>query len=98
LKLRSLLFVPADRPERLAKAAASGADALIIDLEDSVAAERKDAGLAAIAEWLTGDRAGVTTFVRVNPLDSGPIYTPYWRAGLTVSCCPRPKALQVSKR
>lgn len=70
MKLRSLLFVPADRPERFAKAAASGADALILDLEDSVALEKKDAGRAAVAQWLTGDRAGVTTFVRVNPLDS----------------------------
>ena len=69
MKLRSLLFVPADRPERFAKAAASGADALILDLEDSVSPEKKDAGRAAVAEWLAGDRAGVTTFVRVNPLD-----------------------------
>lgn len=69
MKLRSLLFVPADRPERFAKAAASGADALILDLEDSVAPERKDTGRAAVAEWLGGDRGGVTTFVRVNPLD-----------------------------
>lgn len=71
MKLRSLLFVPADRPERFAKAAASGADALILDLEDSVSPEKKNAGRAAIAEWLAGDRAGVKTFVRVNPLDSG---------------------------
>lgn len=71
MSLRSLLFVPADRPERFAKAAASGADALILDLEDSVAPERKAEGRAAIAEWLAGDRAGVTSFVRVNPLDSG---------------------------
>ncbi len=71
MRLRSLLFVPADRSERFAKAAASGADALILDLEDSVATEKKDAGRAAIAEWLAGDRAGVTTFVRVNPLDGG---------------------------
>jgi citrate lyase subunit beta/citryl-CoA lyase len=35
--LRSLLFVPADRPERFCKAASSGADAIILDLEDSVA-------------------------------------------------------------
>ncbi len=69
VKLRSLLFVPADRPDRFAKAAASGADALILDLEDSVAAEKKQAGRAAIAEWLAADRGGVTTFVRVNPLD-----------------------------
>lgn len=71
MKLRSLLFVPADRPERFAKAAASGADLLILDLEDSVSPERKEAGRAAISEWLAGDRAGKTTFVRVNPLDSG---------------------------
>ena len=70
MKLRSLLFVPADRPERFAKAAASGADALILDLEDSVAPEKKEAGRAAIAEWLAGERP-VATFVRVNPLDSG---------------------------
>jgi len=69
MKLRSLLFVPADRPERFAKAAASGADALILDLEDSVAPEKKAAGRVAVAEWLAGDRAGVATFVRVNPLD-----------------------------
>jgi citrate lyase subunit beta/citryl-CoA lyase len=69
VKLRSLLFVPADRPERFAKAAASGADALILDLEDSVTSDRKDVGRAAIAEWLAGDRT-ITTFVRVNPLDS----------------------------
>jgi len=70
MRLRSLLFVPADRPERFVKAAASGADALILDLEDSVAPEKKDAGRAAIAEWLAGERA-VPTFVRVNPLDGG---------------------------
>ncbi|MGE4430601.1 MAG: CoA ester lyase [Sphingobium sp.] len=70
MKLRSLLFVPADRPERFTKAAASGADALILDLEDSVAAEKKEAGRAAIAQWLAEKRP-VTTFVRVNPLDGG---------------------------
>lgn len=70
MKLRSLLFVPADRPERFAKAAVSGADALILDLEDSVSPEKKDAGRSAIAEWLAIER-GVPSFVRVNPLDSG---------------------------
>jgi citrate lyase subunit beta / citryl-CoA lyase len=70
MKLRSLLFVPGDRPDRFAKAAASGADAIIIDLEDSVALERKPMARDAAAEWLSGDRAGVTTFVRINPQDS----------------------------
>ena len=41
MKLRSLLFVPGDRPERFDKAAASGADAIILDLEDAVAPARK---------------------------------------------------------
>ena len=67
--MRSLLFIPGDDERKLAKGVSSGADALILDLEDSVAAEKKDAGRAAIAAWLAGDRAGVTTFVRVNPLD-----------------------------
>ncbi len=70
MRLRSLLFVPADRPERFPKAAASGADALILDLEDSVAPEKKDAGRTAVAEWLAGERT-IPAFVRVNPLDSG---------------------------
>lgn len=68
MKLRSLLFVPGDRPERFAKAAASGADAIILDLEDSVAPERKAFARDAIAEWLASPRTSVA-FVRVNPLD-----------------------------
>lgn len=68
MKLRSLLFVPGDRPERFAKAAASGADAIILDLEDSVAPERKGFGRQAIAEWLASPRDCIA-FVRVNPLD-----------------------------
>ncbi len=51
-RLRSLLFVPGDRPERFAKAAASGADALILDLEDAVVPERKAAAREAVAGFL----------------------------------------------
>ena len=69
MTIRSLLFVPGDRPERFPKAAASGADALILDLEDSVSPENKVAARAAIAEWLNGERP-VRSFVRINPLDS----------------------------
>lgn len=71
MRLRSLLFVPADRPERFAKAVASGADAVILDLEDAVASTRKDFGRDAIAAFLAETPAGVRRFVRVNPLDSG---------------------------
>lgn len=69
MRLRSLLFVPADRPERFAKAAASGADAVILDLEDSVAPERKRYGRDAIREWLLEPRDCIS-FVRINPLES----------------------------
>jgi citrate lyase subunit beta / citryl-CoA lyase len=70
MRLRSLLFVPADRPERFAKAAASGADAVILDLEDSVAPDAKEAARAAVAAALAGPSA-VTRFVRINPVDAG---------------------------
>ncbi len=69
-RLRSLLFVPADRPDRMAKALALGADALILDLEDSVAFANKPAARAAVADFLSGARS-TTLFVRINPLDSG---------------------------
>src|SRR3546814_14085977 len=68
MRLRSLLFVPGDRPERFAKAAASGADAIILDLEDSVSLANKEAARSAVADYLSGTRE-VITLVRVNPLD-----------------------------
>jgi citrate lyase subunit beta/citryl-CoA lyase len=51
---RSYLFVPGNRPERFSKAFESGADAVIVDLEDAVAAEQKDAARAALAAWHAG--------------------------------------------
>ena len=68
MRLRSLLFVPGDRPERFAKAAGSGADAIILDLEDSVSPANKERARAAVADYLAGTRE-VFTLVRVNPLD-----------------------------
>ncbi|MCB1509240.1 MAG: CoA ester lyase [Hyphomicrobiaceae bacterium] len=70
--MRSWLFVPADRPERFSKAIATGADAIIVDLEDSVAAEAKDAARRIVAEELAGlDRAGAALYVRLNPFATG---------------------------
>jgi citrate lyase subunit beta/citryl-CoA lyase len=61
---RSWLFVPATRVDRFAKAAASGADRVIIDLEDAVAAEQKNSARDALARVaLPRD---VPTYVRVN--------------------------------
>ena len=64
---RSFLFVPADSERKLQRAGSAGADALILDLEDSVAADaRPDARLLA-AEYLRGKK---DVWVRINPLDS----------------------------
>lgn len=71
MRLRSLLFVPADRPERFAKAVASGADAVILDLEDSVVPAAKPAARASVAAFLAEAGGGVHRFVRINPLDAG---------------------------
>lgn len=65
--MRSLLFVPGDRPDRMEKALASGADALILDLEDSVLTEKKYEARAAVAEFLARPR-NIALYVRVNPL------------------------------
>lgn len=72
--LRSLLFVPGDSEKKLGKADGAGADALIIDLEDSVAAENKPAARALAAAFLRDrpwDRRQSQLWVRINPLDSG---------------------------
>jgi citrate lyase subunit beta / citryl-CoA lyase len=60
---RSLLFVPGDHPGRFDKAADSGTDLVVIDLEDAVAADRKDGARASAVAWLSrGGRA----CVRIN--------------------------------
>jgi citrate lyase subunit beta / citryl-CoA lyase len=57
---RTFLFVPGDRPDRFAKAAASGTDVVILDLEDAVAADRKREARDHVRAWLsTGNRAAV---------------------------------------
>ncbi|MBW8704122.1 Citrate lyase subunit beta [Streptomyces sp. MBT84] len=63
------LYAPGDRPEVVGKALASGADVVLIDLEDAVAPDRKEYARAATAERLTG-RPPVPVHVRVNALDS----------------------------
>jgi len=71
MRLRCLLFVPGDRPERMEKALSAGADALILDLEDAVALSAKPAARAATAAFLRGPDRPVALFVRINPLGSG---------------------------
>ena len=71
MRLRSLLFVPGDRPDRMEKALATGADALILDLEDAVALPRKAEARASVAAFLARAPRPVPLMVRVNPLGSG---------------------------
>jgi len=68
--MRSMLFVPGDRPERFAKAAASGADAVILDLEDAVMPERRPEARTAIAGWLAAAGRTVPAWVRINPVQT----------------------------
>jgi len=71
--VRSLLFVPADSPRKLDKALSCGADALILDLEDSVAAGGKDAARRNALAFLRehgGDADGPRLFVRINAIDT----------------------------
>lgn len=67
-RARSFLFVPADRPERLHKALASGADAVIVDLEDAVAPLAKDGARQALRRvWSTVEPAArAQLLVRLN--------------------------------
>jgi citrate lyase subunit beta/citryl-CoA lyase len=67
--LRSLLFVPADSEKKLVKARASAADALILDLEDSVAADNRPRGRELVTEFLKETHAQ-SVWVRINPLGS----------------------------
>lgn len=69
--MRSFLFVPGDSDKKFGKARAGEADALILDLEDSVAAANKEAARGIVAGMLDAPREGPALFVRVNALDSG---------------------------
>ncbi|MBM3352722.1 MAG: CoA ester lyase [Betaproteobacteria bacterium] len=68
---RSILFVPGDSPRKFELAAAGEADALVLDLEDSVAPEAKAAARGTVRAMLAKGAAGKPLWVRVNPLDSG---------------------------
>jgi citrate lyase subunit beta/citryl-CoA lyase len=71
-RARSLLFVPASRPERLTKALASKADLVIVDLEDAVPPEQKSAAREALADVVRdlSDEATARLLVRINGVDT----------------------------
>ena len=63
---RTYLFVPGDRPERFAKALATAADAVVIDLEDAVLPAAKPAARDAVAAFLSTGADPARTVVRIN--------------------------------
>jgi citrate lyase subunit beta/citryl-CoA lyase len=67
---RSFLFVPADRPERLSKALATPADAVIVDFEDAVAVSQKEKARELLADALNGIEDTSRLLVRINPCAS----------------------------
>jgi citrate lyase subunit beta/citryl-CoA lyase len=73
MALRSMLFVPADSERKLAKGLDSSADALILDLEDAVAAARKPLARGCAAAFISAHAGSLASllYVRINPLDSG---------------------------
>lgn len=90
---RSFLFVPGHRPDRFDKAVASGADLVIVDLEDAVAADDKDRARGYVSDWL---KQGNAALVRINPFG-----TPWFEADLETAVrygCPIvvPKAESVA--
>ncbi|WP_188409909.1 HpcH/HpaI aldolase/citrate lyase family protein [Agaricicola taiwanensis] len=71
--MRSYLFVPGDDERKLIKSLNSGADALILDLEDAVAPDRKRLACEMVAEFVVAHRGTMAPplFIRVNGLDTG---------------------------
>jgi citrate lyase subunit beta/citryl-CoA lyase len=82
----SYLFVPGNRPDRFAKAVASGADTIIIDLEDAVGPDDKDIARAAAVDWFLQGGAGV---LRINGAD-----TPWFGEDIAaLAACPEAVAM-----
>ncbi|MFH6786837.1 MULTISPECIES: HpcH/HpaI aldolase/citrate lyase family protein [Methylobacterium] len=90
MRLRSLLFAPADSARKVEKAVAAGADAVILDLEDSVAPAAKDAARGQAAAALR-DRPD-TLIVRINPRG-----TAWYLADLAAIVPARPAAILLPK-
>ena len=68
---RSLLFAPGDSERKIAKAGASGADLVLLDLEDSVTAASKPEARRIVADHLKSAERTQPQWVRINPLDGG---------------------------
>lgn len=87
---RSWLFVPGDRPERFAKALACGADRVVVDLEDAVDIDRKDAARHLVHDFLATSDQRVC--LRINGAD-----TPYFADDCELLALPSVAAVMVPK-
>lgn len=86
---RSYLFVPGNRPERFAKALASGAEAVIVDLEDAVPPDEKESARRSVAEWLIATDRTTDTATDATPdarllLRLNAVGTPWYRDDRTL--------------
>lgn len=92
LSARSLLFAPGDSERKIAKAGASGADLVLLDLEDAVAEANKPAARALVAAHLKTAERAQPQWVRINPLD-----TPHALADLAAIVPGRPDGIMLPK-
>jgi citrate lyase subunit beta/citryl-CoA lyase len=94
MTLRSFLFTPGDSPRKMEKGAAGPADALILDLEDSVAEPNKPDARVHLRDFLSArlPRSGQQLWVRINPLD-----TPHALADLAAIIAGRPDGIMLPK-
>ena len=90
---RTLMFLPGNSPNMLQNGAILGADSIILDLEDSVAPDQKDAARELVKNALGSlDFGGCEIIVRINGLD-----TPYWEADLEEILPMRPAVIMPAK-
>lgn len=98
MPIRSWMFVPGDSERKLAKAPGSGADVVIVDLEDAVAPDAKESARGLAHEWLAEHCAEETSpaspqyWVRINPLD-----TPLWQYDVEALLPAKPAGIMVPK-
>lgn len=98
MPMRSWLFAPADSEKKLAKLGSTGADVVILDLEDAVAPEAKPRAREMARDWLAARRTKIvegvqqSRWVRINALD-----TPYWRDDLVAVMAGAPDGVMIPK-
>ncbi len=90
--MRSLLFVPADDAKKQQKALASAADAIILDMEDSVALANKGAARTTIADFYQLDHQQKTIVIRINALD-----TAFWQEDMAAIIAFAPEYILIPK-